>query len=75
MTERKIDNQGRIKIPTEVLNCLGIACKDSLKITVEADSIILTPVIPSCKLCGSRVNLIEKGSLIICSSCYNELYK
>jgi len=69
---RKIDGLGRIALPQEARNSLGINEKHSLDIFIDEDSIIIktSDVIPVCNLCGvTEVQLIEVGRFLICSGC------
>ena len=74
-TIRKIDEIGRIVIPNEIRNKLGIREKDPLEIYVEKDSIILKKYQDKCMLCGKKEDLIEFKNKIICKSCINEINK
>lgn len=73
--ERKVDEQGRITIPLNVRNYLGIEANDDMDIQIDGDSIKITPIAHCCQLCGSYEKLVEKGPYIICSSCFSEICK
>ena len=49
---RKVDELGRIVLPSELRKSLGIEIKDSLEIYVSGDSIILKKYLPACIFCG-----------------------
>ena len=50
--ERKIDSVGRIVIPAEIRQTLGLVEGDVLDIEVRAGAILLTPLSERCALCG-----------------------
>lgn len=70
---RNIDELGRIVVPKEIRNRLGIANTDPVEIYVEGDKIILTKYTPVCHFCGSAENVIDFKSKKICSVCAEEL--
>ncbi len=51
---RRLDNLGRIVIPIEIRNVLGIRCKDAIEIFTEGDTVILRKYAPGCVLCGNE---------------------
>lgn len=65
--ERKIDNLGRIVIPINYRNILGLKSDDKLQIYINNGDIILSPVKHLCVICGS--NLEPKSSITICKKC------
>lgn len=70
---RKVDELGRIVLPSELRKILNIEIKDSLEIYVSGDSIILKKYLPSCIFCGNSDNIeIFKGKNI-CKKCLNQL--
>ena len=72
---RKVDELGRVVIPIEIRNQFNIIEKDSLKIYVDNDSIILKKYEPSCIFCHSSVNLIDFNSKLLCNNCLINLKK
>ena len=54
---RRVDELGRIVIPVELRNKLGIGEKDPLEIFVDGSSIVLKKMNSSCTFCGSDKNL------------------
>jgi transcriptional pleiotropic regulator of transition state genes len=69
---RKIDNLGRIVIPTELRAVLGIKTKDPLEIFVDDDAIILVPYRPGCVFCGRMEELGEFRGKKLCKKCIDE---
>ncbi|MDO5557140.1 MAG: AbrB/MazE/SpoVT family DNA-binding domain-containing protein [Clostridia bacterium] len=72
---RKTDELGRIVLPIELRNKLGIREKDPLEIFVEGSSIILKKYQPNCLFCGASKNLKEFGDKLVCKKCITSLSK
>ena len=72
---RKIDELGRIVIPIELRNKLGISERDSVEIFVEGSNIILKKLEPNCIFCGNSKNLSEYNGKLICTSCLEKISK
>jgi len=70
---RKVDELGRIVIPMELRNKLGIAEKDPLEIFVDGSSIILKKYNPNCIFCGSSKDLLEFNDSLICTKCQSKI--
>ena len=59
---RKVDELGRIVLPSELRKSLGIKVKDSLEIYTSGESVILKKYMPSCIFCGESNDItIFKG--------------
>lgn len=70
---RKVDELGRVVLPSELRKNLNINIKDSLEIYVSGDSIILKKYSPTCIFCNSSDNIeIFKGKNV-CKKCLNQL--
>lgn len=65
--EVEMDQLGRILIPAEMRNELGIEARSELAITVGETSIILTPNASVCKLCGDVMH--SASAREICLKC------
>jgi len=62
---RKVDELGRIVLPSELRNTLNIKEKDPLEIFIEDSRIILRKYEPSCIFTGMMDGLIEyKGKKV-----------
>ena len=72
---RKVDNLGRVVLPIELRNGLGINPGDSMEIFTEGDKIVLRKYEPYCVFCGEVDNIISYGSRNVCKKCVNELSK
>lgn len=74
---RKIDDLGRVVLPKELRQQLGIDKIDGrdacVEIFVEGDSIVLKKYEPACIFCGeAKDNLVFKGHRI-CPACLAQL--
>ena len=56
---RKIDNLGRVVIPIELRNNLGVAVKDSMEIYVDGEQIILQKYTPACLFCDNATDIVS----------------
>ena len=72
---RKVDELGRIVLPSELRKSLGIDIKDPLEIYVSGDSIILKKYLPACIFCGEANEVTVFKGKNICSKCLKQLKK
>lgn len=70
---RKVDELGRIVLPIELRNKLGIAEKDPIEIYVDGSSIILRKYEPNCVFCGNSKDLITYNDKLVCKKCQEKL--
>lgn len=70
---RKIDELGRIVLPSELRKVFGIREGDQLDISVEGENIILTKRQDLCLFCGAENPSIEYRDRMVCDSCAGEL--
>ena len=70
---RKIDEMGRLVIPKEMRDKLGIKNGDEIEFFVEGDRVILKKYLPSCVFCASTYSLVELNEKFICPACLSEL--
>ena len=73
ITERKIDELGRIVLPAEIRQKLGITVKSAIGIYEDNGKIVLCKAEPSCRLCGGTDAV--NTELHICSDCIAEIKK
>jgi len=66
---RKIDNLGRVTLPTELRRMFNINERDPIEMFVDDNMIILRKYETSCIFCGSSNSLKEFNSKPICSEC------
>ena len=72
---RKIDELGRIVIPIELRNKLGLVEKDEMEIYVDGYSIILKKYEHNCIFCNTSKKLIEYNKKFICEKCFENIQK
>ena len=70
---RKIDELGRIVLPSELRRVFGIREGDELEISVDEERVILQKRQDLCLFCGAEAPSIEYRSRRICSGCAAEL--
>ena len=70
---RNIDELGRVVVPKEIRQRMGIANTDPVEIYIEGDKIILTKYSPVCHFCGSSENVIEFKGKKICKNCISDI--
>ncbi len=70
---RPVDELGRVVIPKEIRNNLGIDVKDRLEILLEGDAIVLKKYDPNCMFCGSTENVEDIMGKNICESCVKKI--
>ena len=72
---RDIDNVGRIVIPRQFRDDLGINGGDAIEISVEGNAILLRKKVRRCVFCGTENNLkdcvLHGGS--VCCDCFEHL--
>lgn len=72
---RKVDELGRIVLPSELRKSLGIDVKDSLEIYTSGDSVILKKYLPSCVFCGEANDITVFKNKNICKNCLRQIAK
>ena len=72
---RKVDELGRIVLPSELRKSLGIEVKDSLEIYTSGDSVILKKYLPACVFCGEANDIITFKGKNICKNCLRQVSK
>ena len=72
---RRADAQGRMVLPEEIRNALGIAEGTSVRLTLDGGRVTLEKETPQCALCGSTENLCVQGENAVCEKCVNSIAK
>ncbi len=72
---RKVDELGRIVLPVETRNVLGIKTKDALEIYMDKDTIVLRKYEPACMFCGSAGEATRFGGKLVCKECFEKMAK
>jgi transcriptional pleiotropic regulator of transition state genes len=70
---RKIDQLGRVVIPSEYRKIFGMAEGDVLDLTIEGDAVVVRRVEHRCVLCGGLANLFAFRERYVCRSCADDL--
>ena len=70
---RKIDELGRIVLPSELRRVFGIKEGDELEISVEEDRVILQKRQDLCLFCGAENPPITYRDRRVCRDCAGEL--
>ena len=66
---RKIDELGRMVVPKEIRDNMGIKPNDPMEFFIEGERIIVTKYNEGCSLCGGDDNLADFGEKRLCSAC------
>lgn len=66
---RPVDALGRVVLPIEIREALGINPKDLVEINVLGDEIILRKNTRSCLFCGTSEDLLTYENRKICKKC------
>lgn len=72
---RDIDKVGRVVIPKEIRDNLGIHENDPLEIFVKDDMIIFRRYEPACLFCGNAEGIVTYEDKKICKACIEKLKK
>lgn len=70
---RRLDELGRIVLPMELRNKLGITEKNQLEIYVDGTSIVLKKYEPNCVFCNNTKKLTEYNGKLVCDKCIQKL--
>jgi transcriptional pleiotropic regulator of transition state genes len=70
---RKVDQLGRVVLPSEVRRHFDISPGDLIEIAVESDAILLTKVENRCVFCGETASLSEFSGKLVCGECVSRL--
>jgi transcriptional pleiotropic regulator of transition state genes len=70
---RKIDELGRMVLPSELRRRFAISEGDYLGISVEGQRIILTKVESGCVFCDAAEELTQFRDKLVCKGCVEDL--
>jgi transcriptional pleiotropic regulator of transition state genes len=70
---RRLDELGRIVIPSEIRKRFGLTERDPVEISVRGDTILLARPLSTCVFCGGEEALAEHRGRLVCRSCVTEL--
>ncbi|MBR2280760.1 MAG: AbrB/MazE/SpoVT family DNA-binding domain-containing protein [Ruminococcus sp.] len=72
---KKIDDVGRVVLPKDVREELGLRINDMLRIETENDRIVITKAEESCIFCGKSSGIKRYMGKTVCESCIKKLNK
>jgi len=72
---RKIDEMGRVVLPSELRRTFAINENDPMEIYVDGNTIILKKYEPACIFCGQAKDVALYKSKNICPDCMRDLKK
>lgn len=67
VTERRVDELGRVVIPREIRERHKIQPGDTVRIVEETDGFYVEPATTLCRLCGARLS--DEGEYLLCDGC------
>lgn len=70
---RRVDNLGRLVLPFELRQNLGIAPQTQMEIYTQGEQIILRKYQSHCIFCGSGGDLVALHGKVVCLSCQARL--
>ena len=70
---RNVDELGRVVLPMELRESLGIKERDPLEIFVNGSEIILKKYEPDCIFCGDSIDITLYKGKKVCIKCKNDL--
>lgn len=70
---RRVDELGRIVVPAEIRQSMGIGIKDPLEIYTDGERIILQKYQPACIFCNGADDVRLFAGKKICRSCIEKL--
>ena len=70
---RKLDELGRIVVPAELRQTLGINARDSLEIFIDNNRIVLQKYQPACIFCNNVDDIVIFNGNRICKECVEKL--
>ncbi len=73
---RKIDDLGRIVLPSELRRTMDLNVRDEVEIYLDDDKVVLKKYEPACIFCAGTFNLVNyrgKNICMECISCLNDI--
>ncbi len=70
---KKIDDVGRVVLPKDIREELGLRINDVIKIDVKNESIVISKADETCFFCGNKSALKHFKGKTICEKCVKEL--
>lgn len=75
MYKRKIHELGRVVLPADVRQELGLTTGETVQISRESNKIILHRARECCKLCGADEQLVQTHIGSVCTGCIRMIQK
>lgn len=72
---RKLDDLGRIVLPSELRKIMDINSGDAVEIFTDGPKIILKKYQPVCIFCGTTENTVYFKEKLVCEDCIASLSK
>ncbi len=72
---REVDRLGRVVIPIEFRNVLGLESESPVEIFATNDRIVIKKYHEKCIFCGNDDGLFKIHDLPVCINCINEIKK
>ncbi len=72
---KPVDIVSRVHIPTLFFKRIGVNRGEDVIVTSTNDSVILTPKVPVCSICGSKNEIQKCADTFICKDCISEILK
>jgi AbrB family transcriptional regulator, transcriptional pleiotropic regulator of transition state genes len=69
---RQVDQLGRIVLPKELRDMLGIGVTDGMEIFIDDRTIVLKKYAPACIFCNNADGVVYFKNKGICKSCLDE---
>ncbi len=66
---RKVDDLGRVVIPSSIRKTLGIREGDEVEVSVERGRVVLSPAADACVFCGETGDVEGFRGRVVCWSC------
>lgn len=70
---RQIDPQGRLVLPKEIRDRMGIVVGTPLRLAIDGNSVVMKIASPACFFCGETENLTGLKEKYVCTSCLEKL--
>lgn len=70
---RKIDDLGRIVIPSELRRALEISSGDALELSCQGDALVLRKFSPACIFCGGLGEMLTYQGKNVCAHCVRQI--
>lgn len=72
---RTVDALGRIVLPAEIREKLGVRENDGLELLWDGDRLLLQKHEPACTFCGATDDVVPFASKAICRACREKISK